>query len=205
LRGYDLTERGKIIIAIILVALIFVLPAVVLALNAWSNANPPPDGPSQTVVPEEPPPEISNTPLPNGSGFNPQDPPDSSSGEQGSFDPPTDPVVDIPKFGPVSINSTAGNMIFRFAPGLQDALDAETLSMIGEFIKSPKNTSNARIAVEMPQLHEDDISKIITAVSNAFASLGIALEKLAFATYHSESEDGSYEVKLILFVDTYKK
>ena len=205
MKGYGLTERGKIMIAIVLVTLIFVLPAIVLAVKAWNSSMPPPEKPSQTVTPQESPPEISDGPLPNGSGFNPHDPPENGNKEQGSFDPPVDPVYEPPKYGPISINSTAGTMLFRFSPEIQDAVDEETLAMIGTFLKSPKNTSNARIAVEMPQLSEDETSKLITAVTEAFVSHGVALEKLAFATYQSDSSNGSHEVKLLFFVDSYQK
>jgi len=200
-----LTDRGKILLAILLVALIFVLPAVILAINAWSGGASPPDNPSHSVDPQESPPGISNGSLPEGSDFTPQDPPESGNGEQGSFDPPIDPVVDPPKYGPINLNLSAGTMLFLFSPELQDAIDEDTVTMIGDFLKSPRNTSNARIAVEMPQIPDDDMTNLISAITSAFSEHDIPLEKLAFAAFQTTSVEESFEVKLLFFVDSYQK
>jgi len=198
-----LTERGKIIIAIILVALIFVLPALILAVKAWNSSPPPPDIPSQDVQPDDSPPKISDGPLPDGSGFNPTDP--VENGEQGSFDPPVDPPYEPPAFGPVSIDLTAGIMLFKFSPDHQDAIDEETFKMIGDFLRSPKNTAASRIAVEMPKLPEDDTSNLIAVITDVFASHNVSLEKLAFASLQSANTDGLLEVRLLFFTESYQK
>ena len=203
MRSYGLTDRGKICLAIILVVLIFVVPAVFLAVKAWNGSTPPPDNPSQSA--DDPSSDISSGPLPDDSGLDPHDPPESGNGEQGSFDPPVDPALDPPKFGPINLNPAAGTMLFLFSPELQDAVDEETVTMIGDFLKSPRNTSNARIAVEMPQISDEDTSKLIAAVADAFLSHDVSIEKLAFATYQSDSVDESFEVKLLFFIDSYQK
>ena len=209
MRGYEITERGKIIIAVLIVILLFVIPSLILAINAWNNS-PPPVEPPRSVAPEpDEIPAISDRPLPDGSGFNPRELSETGNGEQGSFDPPIDHPDDEPynelEFGPVNIDSTAGTMSFRFNPELQDTLDSDTVALMGEFITSPRNTSNAQIAVEMPNLPEEDLSVLIAAVTGAFAIHNINLEKLAFVNQESEAEERTFEIRLVLFTETYRK
>jgi len=220
MKGYEVTERGKIIIAIVIVICIFVIPAIVLAVKAWSSSPPLPDNPQHTEEPASDD-EINDGPLPDGSGFNPNDPHDSGDTEQGSFDPPVDPddlddpdetgdagdpdnpgdsgVVEEPKYGPVSISRTHGTMTFRFSPGMQDSIDTASVSMIGDFLSSPKNTSDSQILIEMPLLSDDDVTKFINAISDTFASLGVEQKDLLFMTYQPSSEDSDsnlYDIRL---------
>ena len=195
MRSYDLTERGKIIIAVILVTLIFVIPAIVLAAKAW-NSSPPPDDPPQTSVPEDLPPDISNTPLPEGSGVDPPDPPPSGNGEQGSYDPPVDPPEEPQEFGPVGLDKTAGTMSFLYAPDLQSSLDADTISMMGDFITSPRNTDDSQITVELPQLSENETTELISAITDAFAQHSIAQNDISYIVTSSTPDDHIFEVYL---------
>lgn len=218
MHSYELTERGKIIIAVILVLLLLVIPAVILAVNAWSNTPPAEDPPSSAVPGPEEPPEISNGPLPNeGSGFNPLDPPQSDGGEQGSFDPPPEPPVEPPdappeeppdddiKRDPATINRSAGTMTFMFSPDLHKALDTDTISMLGDFVTSPQNTGDKQILVEMPSLSEDDTTTLITAVTDAFKAHGVSTDTLAFMTYQPVAGEQSYEIRLSFFTESNMK
>jgi len=87
MKGYELTERGKIAIAVFLAILLIVL-AVILAIRVWNGSGPsfnnqqPPQEPEQVYTP----PEISNTPHPEDNETQPDGNPEN--GEQGSFDPP---------------------------------------------------------------------------------------------------------------------
>ena len=195
MRRYDLTERGKIIIAVILVTLIFVIPAIILAAKAW-NSSPPPDDPPQTAIPTDPPPEISNTPLPEGSGVDPSYPPQSGNGEQGSFDPPVDPPDEPQQFGPVDIDISAGTMSFLYAPDLQNTLDAETISMLGEFITSPKNAADSQINVELPHLSGEETSELISAITDAFAQHSVTQNEISYIVSPSAPEERIFEVFL---------
>jgi len=90
------TERGKITVAIIVVLLLFIIPAIVITAIAWGSQQPP-ELPPQISNPDENDPTISDGPLPDGSGFNPEDSddPDPSrddNGEQGSHNPPAEPT-----------------------------------------------------------------------------------------------------------------
>ena len=203
MHSYEVTERGKIIIAILIVLIIFVIPAIVLAVNAWNNS-PPIDDPPHSTAPEPDNSSISDRPLPDGSGFNPPDPPESSNGEQGSFDPIGD-GPEVSEFGPVGFSRSAGTMSFKFHPDLQNTLDSDTLVMIGEFITSPKNTADSMIAVEMPQISGDELSKLTKAIIDAFATHDVPLEKLDFTNSLSNSNERSIEVRLHFFTDTQRK
>ena len=91
MQGYELTERGKIAIAIILAIFLIVL-AVILAIRVWNGSSSPFDNQNRTSEQEQAytPPEISSTPSPEGNGTPPEDAPEN--GEQGSFDPPQEPA-----------------------------------------------------------------------------------------------------------------
>jgi len=209
MRGYEFTERGKIIIAILIVILMLVIPSLILAIVAWNNSPPPVEPSRSTATDPDERPVISDRPLPDGSGFNPPEPTETGNGEHGSFDPPIEYPDDDPyeeaEIGPMNIDRTAGTMSFRFNPDLQDTLDADTVAMLGEFITSPRNTSSAQIAVEMPNLSEKDLSALIAAVTGAFAQHNINMDKLAFVNQQSGADERTFEVRLLLFTETYRK
>lgn len=207
--NYELTERGKIIIAVILVLLLLVLPSTILVVMSWDTSPPPADDPSHSIVPEPDPPDdspvISDRPLPDGSGFNPDDPPEIDDNEDDPADTPEEQPYDLPEFGPISINRTDGTMLFLFAPELQDALDPETAALLGELIASPKKTDDAQIVIEIPLLSDEDTTKLISAIADAFAEHGITQRELAYIVYQSETEDRSHEVRLSIVDDTTRK
>jgi len=202
LRGYEITERGKIVIAVIIAIPLFII-AITLAVIAWNNTQSPPDDPpshSESHQPEEDP-EISDKPLPDGSGFTPHEPPEpdeTEHGEQGEFDPDLseDPPDEIPDISPVSVDLSAGTMLFWFSPDDRDSLSDSTVDKIGEFLTSPKNTSESQIVIEMPKLPDDELSELISAVTDAFAKHGISHENLAYATYSIDPSDESFEINL---------
>jgi len=197
---YELTERGKIIIAIVLVLLLFVLPSAYFAVKAWlGSPAPPQENPPQAMEPApgttEDEPVTSDGPLPNGSGFYPpENPPQNGNGESaypGEEDDPTD----APEFGFVSVNTVGGTLIFLYAPELQNALDTETESKIELFLSSPRNTPDSQIAVTMPQLSGGDLDILISAISHTFASYEVLQERLAYITYNVEPDIRSFEVR----------
>jgi len=248
MQGYELTERGKIAIAVFLAILLIIL-AVILALRVWNGSSSPFDNQQRPAETEHvyTPPDVSDTPPPEGSDVDSGDGnQENENGEQGSFDPPqdqTDEPADDPSEEPgdasgeepseepsegpddsseeepseegapggqsapgaASINSAAGTMSFRFSPSSQDSLDASTIEMIGDFIKSPKNTSGAQIVVSIPQLPEEETAKIISAVTDAFAEQGVAQRNLAFTVYRLNTGSNSYEIRLSFSQATTRK
>ena len=215
---YELTERGIIVVALLLVLPIFILAAV-LAYSAFFTppAQPPADQGTETsgAPPpspvESPPSTISESPPPEGGGFNPPEisppqggidsPPDTlppevgnSTGEPGTsngHDPPQPP-----RFGPTGGNPSEGTLSFLFSPDLQDMLDAETSSMLGEFLRSSGNTDDSLIAIELPQLSDEDSEKIMTIMVGSFAARQIPEQRLAYIMHPGEIATGAFEVHL---------
>ena len=196
MRGYEFTERGKIVIAVIIAIPLFII-AITLAVIAWNNSQPPPDDPPSHSEPFSPDddPEISDKPLPDGSGFTPPDPDDPSSTEQGEFDPDPDRDGEILDLGNIYINSIDGIMKFVYYPSSGDTFNETVVSLIGDFLASPQNTADAQIVAEMPQLPEEELSSLINAIIDAFARHDIPKETLAYSLYQADPDDDSFEVK----------
>ena len=200
MQGYELTERGKIIVAIVLVLLLLLIPSAILLYTAMSGqAAPPPSdqnpgesGSSPPSVSVTLPPLNSESPPPNGGGFNPPEvlTPDSNGG-LGEKAPSRPPGAGQPE-----IDTSEGTLSFFFSPSLQNTIDVETSSMLCAFLKSPKNIPDSMIAVEMPQLSGEDADKTISAIISAFAALGVQEQRLAFVTYPNGIIEGIFSVNL---------
>jgi len=230
MKGYELTERGKIAIAVVLAILLIIL-AVILAIRVWNSPTSPFDNQQQPLEPDHvySPPEIVITPQPEeGNDVDIDSTPEN--GEQGAFDPPQEPTEDpsdtladetldessedehpqnetqdeIPATE-AHLNRAAGTMTFRFSPSTQDSLDADIIEMIADFISSPRNTADSRIVDSIPQLPERETATIITAVTDAFAQNGVAQRDLGFTVYNANSGNDSYEIRLSFAQTTNRK
>ena len=196
MNSYELTERGKIIIAVVLVLLLFVLPAVFLAFRAWSRPAEPPDGLDSdasggkppTVV-ETIPPQISESPPPTGGGFSPPDISMPGNGEAGAKEP-TQPPGPEPEPEQPSVDPSEGTLSIFFSPGIQDALAAEMSPMLKTFLNSPKNTPDSLIMVELPLLSSEDKEKTIGVIVSAFTLLGVPAQRLQFVEKHDKDITG---------------
>ena len=198
--GYELTERGKIMVAIILVLLLLLIPSAILLYTAMSNeTSPPPDQGSQTSG--VPPPSIFETPPnngsessppPNGGGFNQPDalPSDDNVNPGGQY--PTSP----PGLGQPYVDPSEGTLSFFFSPGLQNTIDVETSSMLGIFLSSSKNVPGSLIAVEIPSLSDEHTEKTKSAIVSAFAALGIREQRLSFRTDQDGEATDPFRVNL---------
>jgi hypothetical protein len=209
---YQITDRGWIVIVVIIVILIFIIPSTIFAVRAWTGS-PPPDNTQQSAEPLPNPPDdpsngISNGPLPNGSGLDPngQPPPSppNGNGESGAptppVEPPVEPPIEPPEYGLIDLNLSEGIMHFAYSLDNRDSLDAATTSMLGLFLTSPKNTNNARILVEIPHLSNDETTALVEAVTNAFATHGIAQQDIVYAKNQADVSDNIVEVKLLFYV-----
>ena len=203
--NYELTERGKIIIAVILALLVFVIPSTILVVLAWDRPPPPPDDPPVTAeplpIPANDVPTNSDRPLPEGSGFSPDDNPENDINKQDSPDPMEDFPCDLPVYEPASVDLSEGTMVFLYWPDLQKPLDDEILLMFGEFLTSPKNTDTSVILAEIPLISDDETSALIAAITDAFAGHGVPLRKMAFAVYQSDTDEPFYKVTLSFIED----
>jgi hypothetical protein len=196
MEGYELTERGKIVIAVVLVLLFLLVPSAIMLYNAMASQAPQPptnqesgaSGTSPPVSNVTPPPTISESPPPNGGGFNPP----GLSPPNGNGQGPDNPHG----IGQAVLDSTEGVLSFLFSPHLQNALDAETSSMLDRFLGLPKNTQGSMIAVEMPQLPSEDTEKVISVIAGAFSARGVSEQRLAYITYPTEDVEGPFAIKL---------
>ena len=219
LKDYELTERGKIGMAIIIAVFLFVIPAVTFMYIAWNG------GPSNTDSPQisvaapdnndgqqaEQPDDNEDSHLDNNQY--PDDPTegDNDTNDQESLYPPQnddeyfdDTNNDVTEDqrnssstnGAVSINVNEGTMRFWFSPSSQDYIDANITSLIGDFLESPQNTSSSEIVVEIPNLSDSERQSLISIVTDAFAEHGVAQRDLSFAPYLLNSNVGVFEIRL---------
>ena len=207
---YEITERGKIIIAVIVVAILIVLSIIVISISSCSGTSPPADPPqAYDPTPGDDDPTISNTPLPTpGSGFDPITPtpeptptPDPATPPPGGNGNGNGYGDNYPEFGPVGLNLTEGTMLFIFAPSVQETLDEETVSMLKEFLTSPKNTPEAKVQVEMPNLQEDDTEHLLLAVASAFSNYNVNVNEIVYVKNATEVDGSSFEVSLSFYVE----
>jgi len=218
--GYEFTERGKVIVVVLVIALL-VIPAAVITFRVWNSQPLNPDDPGDHI--SQPTPGVSHPDEqePDDNIDDPDYPPGEGSGEQGSFDPPVEPPdepdepddegdqghlgqptePEPPEIGPIDINLNAGTMAFMFAPELQDALDDDTFKMLGDFITSPRNTRNSVILVELPSLAPGEVTALTSVITDAFSQYGISRRDLTFETYQTDSTGSSFGV-LLSFIET---
>ena len=166
MEGYELTDRGKIVITVVLVFLLLFLPAAILLYTAMAGqpSQPSDDSDSQALVTPAPltaettQPPITESPPPNGGGFNPE-----------GISPPANGQVYSrpPGSGYSSVDPVEGTLSFLFSPILHSKLNAEASSMLDEFLSSRKNIPNNIIAVETPQITHEDSEKLISVVGGA--------------------------------------
>jgi len=226
--NYELTERGKIVIAVVLVLLLLLVPSAILLYTAISNQPPPStenqgaeasqnpenqdpgesetpgnqnseasEDPTDSIV-ESPPPVVAQSPPPQSDGLHPVDSEPADNGNSGEGQQPQQPQQPPkpPESGLAGGNPSEGQFSFLFSTDRQNMLDNETLSMLREFVNSPKNTSNSAIAVEIPQLSGEDAEKFVLAATDAFAALSIPEQRLEYISYPSEIAEGAFEVRM---------
>ncbi|MDR2598809.1 MAG: hypothetical protein LBC73_00860 [Oscillospiraceae bacterium] len=205
MRGYELTDRGKIVVAIILVLIFLVTPAAIMAINAAANSAGADDDPGNSNVSPDPSPDVTNGPPYQNGGLDPPETPSPTPsptpGENGSSDI-VDPPDPKPDYGFVSLNVTEGTLVFIFSTDIQTELDAETASYLPNFLDSPKNTALAKIEISMPVLPEKETSEIITAVVDAFSDLGVTQQDMVFSTFLTNTDNRLFEINLSFYVAT---
>ena len=177
MQRYVLTERGKFLIAILAIVLFLLTPALIFVIRTLTM-DPSSNG-TESFTPDS---------SPGTSSGSSQDPPGGDS-----IDPATlDPSV----AGPIDYDIANGTMAFLFTPDLQTSLDDNTVSMIGELLSSPKNTNTSKIAVEIPQLPDDEVAIVTTAIINAFATYEVPLSDIVFFIYHPEMIERTLKINI---------
>lgn len=216
MNNYELTERGKIVIAVIFVVVLLVIPAIViLAMSSCSDTSVPVREGAQTEQEQTDTPVIANTP--ESSTAEPLDPASEPTGDNQNeaqetpaptpeAEPSPEPtpeaggdISDIPDIieqGPVGLNLAQGTMAFVFAIDAGVGLGDETIEMVGEFLSSPKNTSNTLVQIDMPHLNAEDEAIFVAAVSDAFATYNITEDGLLFIVGDDEVSERAIEISL---------
>ena len=256
--GYELTDRGKItiavVVAIVLIALSMILVVKTLAARPPQQPdeqNPTASGTQPPAITETIPPVIQDSPPPTGGGLIPTDAtpgaspnvsppgaspdttpgaspnvsppgaspdtmpgaspnvsppsasPDTTPGASPNVSPPPPEVThegspsDSPLENPGSIVDTAeGTLSFHYSPESQNTLDSETTSLLGAFLRSPKNTRDNYIIIELPKQASEDTEKLVAAIVSAFAAQGIREQRLAFTMTSSDASAGVFEVNI---------
>ena len=213
MNSYELTERGKIFVAVVLVLLLLLVPSAILLCTAVARQparNNEPQGaipsgspPQSSVV--TPTPELPASPLPSGSGLDtpnvePNDDEidgnddindDEDAGAEGAQDPIITCIPD--QDGVTRVECV---LSFMFSPDMQDSLDDATLVNLRGFVNSPDNTDDSSIAIEIPKLSEADAQKLLKALDSAFADLGISEQRLVYISDKTVTAQGTFEVNL---------
>ena len=200
--GYELTERGKILSTVLIVFLIFILPATILVVNAFASASPYSSDDPDMRSPE-PAPIISDGTQPDGSDIEPIESDDAHPATSGGDSDPDEyypqngngpPTTAL--FGPTGGNPSGGTLSFLFSPDLQNELDAETWSLLDVFLGSTRNTSDSIIAVETPELPEEYSDILESAVYSALNARGIPAQRIEYFTDHDVPMSETFEVNL---------
>ena len=175
MQRYVLTERGKILVAMLIVFLL-ILPSVILVAHLTNKDSAPHNSDA------------------DGSDLNPLVTPDLTQ-----VLPPADdnPGALFPALaGPIEFDLEAGTMTFLYAADLQSKLDENTVSMIGELLTSPQNISGTRIAIDIPQLSDNDTNRLTSAIIDAFHKYNVPTSDIIFFVYIPNTETQIYEIKI---------
>ena len=168
MQRYVLTERGKLLVAT-LILLILIIPSIILTV--WTV---------RRDAASEPPPRTN----PDLTQFLP--PVDESM--------PVSP--DSPLSGPIAFDIDSGHMTFLFSPEAQTTLDDNTITKIGELLSSPQNTSDKKITVDIPQLSDGDMAVLTAAIINAFSTYDVPMSHIIFFVYQPRPDINIFEVNV---------
>ena len=202
MEDYELTDRGKIVITIVLVVLLLFLPAAILLYTAMAgqpSQTPENPGSQALVTTENPDPSITESPPPNGGGFNPGDASPQDVGEVETQKPPPLFLQTPPKptgSGQGIVNAIEGTLSFNFSPDVHSALSTETSLLLDAFLISPKNKPDSIVAVESPQLELKDSEKLVSVVNSALSTRGVPLNRIEYIMNETVPEADFFEVSM---------
>jgi len=202
MEGYELTDRGKIALTLVLVVLLLILPSIVFTYCALTgqaeDAANDPDAKTSAVSPSTTPiPDTTESPPPQGGGFNPPviSPPGGNGDQDGQGSTDGQGAERPPGYGQSVVDPVEGTLSFLFFPEMGDTLDDETSSMLDEFLSFPKNTSDSIVAVETPRLSSVVSAKFVKVIVGALGSRGIEENRIAYITNSGVPlDDGSFTV-----------
>jgi len=186
-RRYELTDRGKFYIAVLLIAILIVVLIITLASWSSSRETAPIDsigGPDSLIQNGEDLP--SNKPILDA---DPDVEPDLLENND-----PDQSLID-----PDSLDLDAGTMSFHYTLDMQTYLDDNVVYLIGELLTSPKNTEASLISVEIPQLSDDDTIILTSAIIDVLSGFDVPLSDIVFFVVSTEiGVDDGFLVKISL-------
>jgi len=199
---YELTDRGKFYIAVLLIIILLVILALTLVVWASSRNNTPEDGPNNNSDGI-----YNNNADPDGitdgsdSEPDPEPTPDGAQSlENGDNGDPEEPSVTDPEEPLLNDTATldieAGILTFLFTPATQTALEDSTFFMLGELVASPQYSQTSIFAVDIPLLPDAYKVNLTTAITEAFTILEVPLGAIVFFTVQVESDDGTFEIRI---------
>jgi len=172
-RKYELTGRGKLVIAMLIVFLI-ILPLVLIIIWAVTPHEADFDEPIYNINQNE------NGPASDDSL--PEADLDFDDNDNGFSDDHS-----IADFDTVTVS---------FSPGSQTDFDEDAVLLIGEFLLSELNAGDNGIIVEIPQLSDGEALVLTTALIDVFDGFDVALSRVVFFLYNAEHDTGMYEIIL---------
>ena len=188
MQRYVLTERGKLLIAMLIMLVLFLTSLTLVIWLFTRDSAPENTFNGSSDIPQNNISFSSSEPSPDIPYDSPQV---SSSGETSE---PLSP--DSSLAGPIAFDFDAGLLTFLFTPDSQTAVDEDSVSKIGELLKSPKNERGAKIAVEIPQLSDDDTALITAAIIDAFEVYNIPLSSVVFFVYQPEPNLKTFAISI---------
>jgi len=189
MQRYVLTERGKFLVAILVIVFFLLLPTAIIAIWALTR------DPASTDLPPD-----TNGIHQNGNGsFSPEPPPEDTpdpslnlpDDDNNESTHPDTSLNDL-----VAFDLEAGTMTFLFTPNQQDTLDSNIDTKLGELLTSPKNTNDAKIAVEIPQLPDTETAILTTSILNAFIRHEVSLSDIIFFVYQPDTDIQTFEINI---------
>jgi len=167
---YVLTERGKLLVATLIVLLLILPPVIIISIRTASGEEKP-DGSLPKTTPDLVqyiPPIENDNPSAIGPSIN------------------ENATIDI----------DSGNMTFMFTPESQITLDGNVISMIGQLLTSSKNNNDSKMAIEIPQLPDDETAILTTAIINALSTYDIPLSDIIFFVYQPDSGIKTFKINI---------
>ena len=192
MRNFELTERGKIVLAVIIVIPILIL-SIILAILAFSGDPPNPSSPDaknegltqdQIEILIEPPDNGGFPPPDDEDEFASQQPPDiavdpSDNDAPDEADDNNNEDTDLPDdIGSPTVNLTAGTFTFYFSINHQSAPDRESLILLDMFLSSSKNKPDSIIAIITPRLSADDNTAFMTIMTSVLGERNIPSDRI---------------------------
>jgi len=163
---YVLTERGKLLVATLIV-LGLILPSVIILFRvSLSDIEPDSQNGGSHLVSDQP----ADVGLPPDTGLSPS-PEISNDGSVIVFD------ID------------AGAMTIVLSSGFDFILSDYAVSKIGELLTSPLNTEGATFSADIPFLPDAEAAILTSSIIDAFMLHGVVVNDIIFFVYQHENDE----------------